>query len=99
LGGGRVRVRPVKDLQERLLLDPLLHQINAAAIRIIGGDKGSMLRIAPLRLRWKRMRTAHGWVEPAADGEHGVAELFGIEAAAVEFPEQIIVRISSGRRN
>ena len=42
-------------------------------------------------------RAARGAVEPAADGEDGVADLFGIEPGAVLPPEQVVVRVDLRR--
>src|SRR5262245_9941738 len=96
--GGRVRVSAVEDLEERVLFQPLLHQINAAAIGVVDGEKLHVLREAPCLLGRERMLAAHRAIERAADREDRVADLFRFEPSAIEPPQVIVPYIYCGVR-
>src|SRR5262249_25848810 len=86
----------VVEVEEGLAADALLHQVDAAAIGrevLLLADERLVLRIFPAHLRREGMLAAGGGVEVAADGEEAVAELFGVEAAAIEVPQILVLRV------
>ena len=93
------RIRAIETLDERIRQRAKDEAIDAAAMA---------LRAVPVELAvidYRRdmdaglhvelpiRRAAHGAVEPAADGEDRVADLFGVEAGAVLPPEELVVLV------
>ena len=92
-GGAGARVGSVEDGQIGMPLDALRHEIDAAFAGFVGGFERVVLREFPVALRRKGMRAAGRAVERAAEGEQGVADAFGVEAAAGKGGEQRVVRV------
>ena len=82
-----VGVRAVEQRQERMPLDPLHHQVNAAPVVIIDRRERGVLREAPTFLRRKRVALSRRAVEIAADRENRVANLLGAQSPAGKSPQ------------
>ena len=98
VGGGGVGVGAVEDRQERVLADPLLHQVDAAAVRLVHRRRTACAACTstPLSAGTGAARRRRA-VERAADGQHRVADLLGREPPRVEPPEQVVVRVERSR--
>ncbi len=77
-----VGVGAVEERQERVPLDALRHQVDAAAVRLVDGLERVVLREVPGRLGRERVRAAGRAVEAAADGQQRVADRLGVEPPA-----------------
>ena len=94
--GRRVGIRPVEERQERVLHQALGHQVDAAVIRGIDRLEGVVLGPVPVFNSGKWVPARPGGVEASGDGEHGVADRFGVEPTAGEAPEQAVAGIEGG---
>ncbi len=77
--GRGVGVGAVEDRQERVLHQALGHQVDAAVVRRIDRLERVVLGPVPVLDRRERVAAGPAGVEPAGDGQHGVADRLGVE--------------------
>ena len=83
-------IRAVEQVEVRVLLNPLLHEIDAAISRRVLFLKRFLLPVKIGEVVRKRMPSARRAVEFAAENEQGIPELFGIESPRVSSPEEMV---------
>ena len=88
-GSAGVWIGPVKEREERVPLDPLRHEVDAAPVVVVKSGERGVLGEPPPNRRRKRMPAGHGSVKLAALGENRVADFLRTQAATSEGREAI----------
>ena len=98
LAVGHVRLGEVEHLEEVEHRVPDHRQVDAPAAVVVPGRVGRVLVVHVGEVAVVQERPADPRVERAGHGEEGVADRLGLQPAAVEVPEEPVLRVTARRR-
>src|SRR5262245_31156150 len=92
-GSDHVGIRAVEYFHQRMLLLPLLHEINASLVCIVNRKELFVLSVVPITLRREWMFTTHRAVQRTAHRKSRISDFFGTQPAPAKLPKEIVVYI------